>query len=227
MILDDGFISEFLFTRTLYIGGRKGAGKTLIAFEIAEILLRRGYRLVTNVKSVWSDPIVVYPSRVVYLVDEGGIYLRTFKTVQILYNFLRKTDSYLIVSGRKAPHRDLLELQLYPYFDAWFNLGIPLRFWKWVADASVKSYGGMILQTGWWRLYGVYDTLDPGENPAEIVFVAEAQGEELFKRYGRTYRLGDIRNDVSDLAEASQELGLAVSDAGRTIASIRSQRRRF
>lgn len=171
MIIDTGFISEFLTERIVCITGSLGSGKTLIAHEIAEYFLKKGYRFYGNCKSEWIDDYVVELNKkgeqvkAVILCDEGGLYVRTFADVKRLASYARKLDLYIIFSGKKLPHEDLQSLVLYCWYDFFKNWRIPLKIWRYDVEVQTsKSYHGYIYQTGWWKYYGVYSTLDPGDD---------------------------------------------------------------
>jgi len=239
IIWDGGFMSEFLDNRSVVITGRLGSGKTLLAVELAEQMLKRGYRLITNIETVWNDnPAEIKDhERVIGIMDEGGMYVRTAKTVQTLAAFLRKTKSLIVFSGKKQPHEDMCDLKIYLWFDAFRNLLIPIKVWRWdMRIQSTKRYHGFLFQTGWQKYYGIYSTEDPGDYPETVVKFFEERAKKLFKKYGRNYKIQDVeRGDefertgvdvefVRDLASLEEAKQSAVSVS--TGESRRGQRRK-
>jgi len=57
LFLASDFLSHLDLLRTAAITGGKGTGKDLLAFELAQYYLRRGYRFTSNQRTVWSDPL--------------------------------------------------------------------------------------------------------------------------------------------------------------------------
>ena len=223
MIIGDGFLSEFLLERTVYISGRLGAGKSLLAAELAETLLRKGYRLYTNVRCVWAEDDMVPGTQIVYWVDEGGMYLRRQADVLALAGFLRKLDSYLIISGKKPPHLDLCTLWVSPRFDFWVNFFIPAKVWRYdVFQSEFRSYHGYFIQVWPQRYWGVYSTLDPGDHPQDVIAVAVASARQLYAQYGRRYAVG-AGYQVSAVAggdDAAEEIARVAARVSRAAEAL-------
>lgn len=195
ILFDDGFISEFMDEHVVCITGRLGSGKSCFAMELVEHFLKRDYYLATNMSTIWNDDISKIPldKKMIGVVDEGGIYVRTSRTANALSAFLRKTQSKLIFSGKKLPHESLSGLQIYLWFDFWKNLAVPLKLWRWDNKVQVsKRYHGFLWQTGWQDYYGIYSSVDPGDFPEKVVDLFETRARELFARYGRTYKVQDV-----------------------------------
>jgi len=203
LIWDDGFISEFMDEHTLCITGRLGSGKSCLALEIAEHFLKRGYYLATNMSTVWNDDMATIPmdKPMLGIVDEGGIYVRTAKTANMLAAFLRKSKSKLIFSGKKLPHESLSGLQIYLWFDFYKNFALPFKLWRWDNKVqATKRYSGYVIQTGWQDYFGTYSSVDPGDFPQEVVYFFEERAKYVFAKYNRKY-------DISDVAQAGDGSG--------------------
>jgi AAA+ ATPase superfamily predicted ATPase len=204
ILYDDGFFAELDDNRTLVITGRLSSGKTLLAMELAERKLRKGYKLISQTSCVWNDSIEdVVPDesgryKFVAIIDEGGLYFRTQKSASAVSSFAAKIDSYVIFSGKKLPHADLCTLTCQVWFDfmKWFLL--PFKIWRYDVYNGNKAYNGYFLQTGWWHYFGIYDTLDPGDNPEIIVDFFKKATSEFFARYGRKYQISDVEKQGSD-----------------------------
>lgn len=210
IIWDDGFFAELDDNRVLVIEGRLSSGKTLLAIELAERYLKRGYRMVSQTSCIWNDD----PEKVtideqgklncVALFDEGGLYFRRSKEAGSVSSFLAKINSYAFFAGRKLPHDDLCSLTCQVWFDFYKWFLIPVKLWRWDVQNGRKHYNGIFVQTSWWMYWGIYDTLDPGDDPRYLVNWFETRTKEFFERYGRKYGLsgveGDGRDDVNESA---------------------------
>lgn len=230
IIYDDGFLRELDDSRMCYIGGRLGSGKTLLAFELAERYLLSGYRLISQTSSVWNDdPALVTADELgrrkcVFIIDEAGLYFRRAQTAGYLASFARKQDFYLIFSSRKAPHADLCDLSIYLYFDLFKFFLIPLKIWRWERYNVSKSYHGFLFQTAWWGYYGVYNTLDPGDPPDEIVEIVKSWTHEFFQKYGRRYRPGDILSPLATSGGGDDDVEL-VNELSSAIRSLKTSKK--
>lgn len=241
MIISGGaqFFAEFEQERIVTLSGSLGSGKTLTAHMIAEPYLKRGYRLITNVATVWAEPdwraIQPLPDhnmqyRVVGLIDEGGLYVRTFKTASKLSSFARKLDSFLIFSGKKKPHEDLCTLDLYLWFDFWKNFLLPFKVYRYdVRVSTTKTYHGFIWVAGWSAYYGLYSTLDPGAYPEEILAAFEQWTTDHFKRYGREYKVQDLVSGdsaVVDMADIQDSMAQTSREVENTLSVLERKTRR-
>lgn len=219
MIVSGGprFYAELEQERIMCFTGQLGSGKSLVSHMIAQPYLAKGYRFVTNMASAWADdytkikPLLPnYQYKVFSVLDEAGLYVRTFKTVASLSSFARKLDAFLIFCGKKLPHADLQNLVLYQWFDFYKNFLIPVKVYRYdVQISTTKKYSGYIWVTGWQAYYGLYSTLDPGDFPESIVKSFEKWTEEHFTRYGRAYRIQDIKagDDASvDMADIQADM---------------------
>ncbi|MCD4735607.1 MAG: hypothetical protein K8R53_06155 [Bacteroidales bacterium] len=212
-MFSDGFFDELSENRTCYIGGRKGSGKSLLSIEIAERYCKKGWYFVTNMSTPWADDLESVPldKNVLGVVDEGGIYTRTYNTVSGFTEFSRKTRSIVIFVGRREPHEELCDFVVYPFWDMWKNLFIPIKLWRWYVYQKRKSYSGIIMQTGWEDYYGVYSSEDPGDYPIHLLAFFETKARSLFEKYGRTYKVqdlasGDAKKGQTDSADFARDM---------------------
>lgn len=230
IVYDDNFLTELDDNRTLALTGRLSSGKTLMAVQLAQRYLRRGYKLISQTACVWNDPIeTVIPDergryRVVCIIDEGGLYFRKQTTASAVSSFAAKLDTYLIFAGRKLPHMDLCSLTAQMWFNAakWF--GFPFKVWRYDVNNGQKAYAGYFIETAWWDYYGVYDTLDPGDNPEQIVSKFREWTQYFFERYNRTYRVSDVdAQRGEDESEFSNELAASVQTFARAAQTVSKQ----
>lgn len=237
MILkDDGFFAELDDSFMCYITGRLGSGKTLLAVELCERYLKRGYKMLSQISCVWNDDISSmrmddYGRRkVVILIDEVGLYFRKAATAGSVSSFARKQDCYLIFAGRKAPHEDLCDLSLQLWFDFFKWFLIPLKVWRFDRINGRKTYHGYVWQFAWWEYYGVYDTLDPGDNPGLLVETVKKWTREFFERYNRKYSISDVDTSgddnetevLNDLLSSVRKVG----DVSKELASVARKQKR-
>lgn len=234
IIFDGGFYTELDDERIVSINGKLGAGKTLLAFTLAERYLKRGYSLITNVSSIWGDDWNELGMgedgsvKAVVLVDEGGIYIRSLETVAALSAFARKLDLYVIISGKREPHEEMLNLQVVNWFDAGRNILFPMKVWKWKQTGSDKWYGGLIWEVGSSGFWGIYDTVDPGRSPNLLVKLVDGFAKELSERYGyEEYGLFDVAHGGRDSVrmEAASQAARAAREL-RGVVSILAERKK-
>jgi hypothetical protein len=230
ILYDDGFFAELDDCYMVYITGRLGSGKTLFAVEIAERYLKRGYKLISQINCIWNDDPATMTMdehgrrKVVAIFDELGLYFRTQKSAGSISSFARKQQTYLIFSGRKAPHEDLCELTVQLWFDFFKWFLIPIKIWRYDKINGRKSYHGYIFQTCWWEHFGVYDTLDPGDFPEDIVNTFKTWTEEYFRKYNRKYQIRDVessgRDDFSELGNDIASSARKMGEAAEKFASV-------
>lgn len=223
ILFSDGFFDELLENRTVYIGGRKGSGKSLLAMEIAERFLKKGWYLATNMGTPWGDDLTKIPLQksVIGIVDEGGVYTRSYNTVSSFTEFSRKTRSIVMFVGRREPHEALCDFVLWPSLNLWKNLFIPLKIWRWYVYQKRKSYSGVVLQTGWQDYYGIFSSEDPGDYPIHLLAFFEKKAQDLFDRYGRTYKVQDVGGKFTNEGQTNQED--LIRDLGNVAEKIRDE----
>ena len=85
LFFSNQFLNQLRQVRTCYIGGDVGTGKTLIALEIAEVFLKKGWHFVSNMSCVWNEDLytsnIPLTENVFGIIDEGGNYTRTMGAV--------------------------------------------------------------------------------------------------------------------------------------------------
>jgi hypothetical protein len=224
IIYDGGFFLELSDNRIAVVDGRLGSGKTLIGHDLAEYYLKKGYKFVTNIRSVWADDMrTIIPNeymqiKTFFLIDEGGAYVRTAQTVNSLSLFARKLDTYIIFTGKKLPHEDLCELELRIYYDLQRNLGLPFKIWRWEYVQGRKRYGDFLVQAFESKNYGLYSTIDPGDFPGEIVNYLVYSAKQLFAKFGREYKIQDVaRGDVGAGTDLLEEFNREFAKSAREI----------
>lgn len=221
--------------RLVWIGGRFGGHKTSLAYKISETFLKDGYKLITNNRSVWADPLDTvdyqkidndYILKSVVLLDEGGLFFKSTRQVEMIASFARKMDCIYVIPSFWPPVRSAQVLTIQPIFN-FKSAGLPLIAYKWRVKLGAFADSGYFFW--WWpnEIYGIYDTKDPGEYAGEIVQFLIDKTEEYNKLYNRGR--SDI-NSLSELEATNEELlqdavsGFA--EAADTIAAIPIKNRR-
>lgn len=138
MILGDRLYNELDYERIFCITGALGGGKTRLAFDIALMYWRKGYKVISNVPnsfvpqpSNFSHPSTDFDLFNSFLViDEGGEYVRKDKIASAVTRSASKANYYVIFAGKRLPHKNLQDVIIKPRFDFWVNYGIPLILWR-------------------------------------------------------------------------------------------------
>jgi hypothetical protein len=224
------FLATVVSYRLVWISGRFGGGKTSLAYRIAQEYLEKDYRLITNNKSVWADPVDSVQLddnnhlKAVVILDEGGLWFKSSKQIEMVASYAAKMDCIYLLPSFWPPTRAAQVLVVQPVFN-FKAAGIPAIFYKWrVKIGSFEDKGWFV----WWRpseIYGIYSRQDPGDTGAEIVEFLINRTNEFRQRYGRggsdvLQTLEVTSEDV--LADAVQEFAGAVDG----LASIPGRKRR-
>lgn len=207
--------------RLVWLSGRFGGGKTLMAFAIAQQYLERGYRLVTNARTVWADApdsvrLDVHGHlRAVVLLDEGGIYLKASVQVEQMCAYAAKMDVVYLIPSYWPPVRAAQVVTVQPVWSLLY-VGIPVTFYKW----QVRQ--GAMRDSGWFafalpsKLYGVYSRNDPGADANVVVQWAVTRMQEFRRRWGHADfhslsvqshdYISDAASDMIDAADSMAEV---------------------
>jgi hypothetical protein len=181
--------------RLCWIGGRFGGGKTSLAFRLAQPFLERGYRLLTNIRTVWADS----PDdidfvdefghlRLVVIMDEGGLWLKRNAQVEAMAAYAAKMDVFYIVSSYFPPASYFRIFKIKVLY-GFRHIRIPVVFYRWsLRDVEGFADKGLLI---WWNpgeVYGVYSRQDPAADGNEIVDFMAQKVEEFRSRYDRSRR---------------------------------------
>jgi hypothetical protein len=190
--------------RLVWIPGPFGNGKTAFAMMAYALYFRpRGYRLVTNIKSIFTenlDDVGLDENgnlRAFILIDEGGQYFDTGKDVFEMMRNPRKMDYIFCFPSFIPPHRAAQILQVQPLY-SWRSAGVPVTRMEWRAKIGTYKASGRF----WWSfpqsIYGTYSTKDPASSPADIRLWLQ----EKTKEYRRLH--GYDAEDQVDIYQASK-----------------------
>lgn len=206
--------------RTAWVAGRFSGGKTSLALLLARVFLEEGYRLVTNVRTVWADPldrVRLLPGghlKAVLLLDEGGLWLKSNRVVESIIAYAAKMDLIVLIPSFFPPAPRFGVVRIQPLF-TFRHIGIPVTVYRW--DVGVYRYHDRGFFA--WVLpsrdgiYGVYSRQDPCDDPWPIVRWMEERLEEFRAFHGRSLSgapsgssVGSDASDVSELTDAITEL---------------------
>lgn len=221
--------------RLIWISGRFGGHKTALAFQIAKRYLEKGYRLATNSRCVWSDPLenitLDHNNKLhaVCILDEGGLYFKSGRQVEQIAAYAAKMDVIYIIPSFWPPTRAAQVVNIQPIISLKAT-GLPIIIYKWkVSIGGFKENGWFF----WWNpseIYGIYSRQDPGEDPEEIIQWLVKRSEQFRKSYGRStanevFKLGEI-SESEQILEASAVFQEAAEEIGSSISKGRNKRRR-
>ncbi len=224
--------------RLVWIGGRFGGHKTSLAYKISQPFLEDGYRLISNNRSVWGDDLENidylqydndYILKSVILLDEGGLFFKSSRQVEMIASFARKMDCIYLIPSFWPPTRSAQVLTIQPVFN-FKSAGLPIVAYKWRVKLGVFADSGLFFWFNPSEVYGIYDTKDPGDYAGEIVQFLIEKTEE----YNKLYNRGRDVNQLSDLEASKEDIfsdamaGLA--ESADTISAIpykNSRRRRL
>lgn len=108
------------------IDGDNGAGKSLLAADLASYWLDAGYSFVSNIPCVWNDnkdftgsdlPTLRWRGDKLYTVvfwEEGGTNVRSLATLNDVLVQKRKLGLIFFLPSIELPHEDLLSLVIHP-----------------------------------------------------------------------------------------------------------------
>ncbi len=217
MLLGAGRVYELIEdNRLCWITGRLRGGKTSLAYRLFPHFGQRGYRLVTNNRSVWADDM-----NDVHLLDDGKLWsyiliderdpsLKRSSVVDEYTKMAGKMEIVVVLSSFQEPHREaqLFTIQALPAFGP---IGIPVRPYVYeVRHRSVKEKGYF-----YWVNYsecnGIYSTQDPSGGIASLSDWVSSAVQEFRLFYGRD------TDQVSPMDQAGGFIDLfldAVSEMG-------------
>lgn len=230
----DTLLGTVLSYRLVWISGRFGGGKTSLAYMLAKPFLEKGYRLVTNNKSIWSDD----PEKVdltetghlhcVVILDEGGLWFKSSKQIEMVASYAAKMDTIYLLPSFWPPTRAAQVLVIQPIFNL-KAAGLPVVVYRWrVKIGSFEDKGSFV----WWRpseIYGVYSRQDPGDTGADIVNWLIEKTEDFRSFHGRTNDNGLSSLEVTSedrLSEAIDQFAGSVDELSVIPLPGRKNRRR-
>lgn len=171
------FLVRFEQSRAVYLGGRVGTGKTLMAVYLSAILHERGLvdATVANFPVAWATPISEAPkTRVCYLLDELGMFMSARDALQSESNQFRvvvtavprKLQSYTVISSRVVPDKSFRGLTVQRYYP-WFG---GASIWAYAEDEGTANNEGLMYVPSLAPYWPYYDTRFV---PADILYIAD------------------------------------------------------
>lgn len=158
--------------KVLWLDGRYGGGKTLLAFYIAREIVRRGDAryICANIPSVWNDGLETVMANVrsgqyldtVLILDEAGLFLDNAGKAKSFNSFLRKYNVTLLLLSVQPPANILQRFSLYREIN-WSAFGLPV--WQYKATLKTGHSSGKANKdmfrfylTNPQAMFGLYDT---------------------------------------------------------------------
>lgn len=157
VIYPDDIFPALLNYRFCWCMGRLRSGKTALAFRLASHFLAQGYKLFSNVRSVWSDDMSNIESRYVGVFDEGGVWIERHD-VKGLFAGLGKADGVLIVPSVIPPPPMLRGFRVDRVLSG-YKFGLPFWMYRWWMPGEKENEGSNFLWINPHHLWGVYDTV--------------------------------------------------------------------
>jgi hypothetical protein len=216
----------------LSIAGQKGTGKTAMAFEIAEHYLKQGYKLITNIDNVWSDPDMDYQLKnnvdyikdSVLILDEGGRYLREWKYFEDMFEYARKFNNIILIPSTRVAHENLAEFIARPNVILQRILPTKFNWWSYTVKTGDVDINGSFYFNP--TVIGVYDTLDISRNP---LFIIEAFGRLISAEAVRRGRPADSVSKMggdSDFSEQSEIIRASAKNTENLLSILKRSRKR-
>jgi hypothetical protein len=214
--------------RIIWISGRFGGHKTSLAFKIFDQFYGpRGYRLISNAVSVWTEPELknVLPDddghlKAFVLFDEGGLYFNTSQQVKQIAAYAAKMDCTYVIPSYWPPTRAAQIINIQPVISL-KAAGIPCIIYQWKVDCGGMHDKGHFV---WWKpqeIYGIYSRQNPGAEPEEIIDWLVDQTDSYRKRFGYKKRNNfmetmdikpeDVYMDAADEISAAADRFASVS----------------
>lgn len=220
--------------RIIWISGRFGGHKTALAYMIAKNYLEKGYRLATNSRTVWADPldkIQLNESNqlhAVVLLDEGGLYFKSSRQIEQIAAYAAKMDCIYIIPSFWPPTKAAQIVNIQPVVSLKAT-GIPIIVYKWTVKIGQFKENGWFF---WWdpkEIYGIYSRQDPGDDPEDIIAFLVERANEYRVRYGRK-RNDDLSGletitEADKILEASEIISSATGDLSSVLGRKNKRRR--
>jgi hypothetical protein len=224
-LLGQAFLNTFVFTQTVYIGGRPGGGKTHLAYVLASWLMVNKYvtGTISNIPMDIRDAVEVPVQNKAIILDESWIYLSDRASVFRYAGFVRKDNNYLMLPSVFEVHRLLMRFSTERVFNA-FSIGIPAWVYVWRLDRlNIKERGHYVLYHPE-IAFGHYDTKAKPRNDGGIVkAIADTSGNLLDADEEDTKEDARISEALEDVVNGMDEQGRTLEDA---IVKIRKIKRR-
>jgi hypothetical protein len=225
-LLGQAFLDTFVFTQTVYIGGRPGGGKTHLAYCLGCWLFVNGYvdGVISNIPmNIRTTPVKVPVYRQAIILDESWIYLADRGSVFRYAGFVRKDEDYLILPAVFPVHRLLMRFTVERVFNC-FSVGIPAWIYKWRLDRlSVKEQGHFIVLNPQ-LAFGMFDTKAKPRTDGGIVKAIQETSGNLLEQSEEEMESSEddrIKEALEDVMDGVDESNKNLEDAVIKIKRIR------
>lgn len=222
------FLDTFVFTQTVYIGGRPGGGKTHLAYVLGCWLLANGYvdGVISNIPMNIKSPVKVPVFRQAIILDESWIYLSDRASVFRYAGFVRKDEDYLILPAVYPVHRLLMRFTVERVFNC-FSVGIPAWLYQWRLDRlSIKEKGSFFVYHPE-QAFGGFDTkAKPRSDGGIVKAISETSGNLLddIPEDEENNEDNHIKEALEDVLDTVDETNKGLQDAVIRISKIKKRR---
>lgn len=214
--LGGAFMRTFEVYHFLWLRGRVGSGKTTFAFYLANTLYKKGIveRMYSNIPSVakqpeWGDD----GTKAAYILDEGGMFMRSRGNFENVAAALRKAGNYVIIASVIPPAREFATLSVNLVADTSALLPFPL----WLYEYELVSYGtrekGMFAFVNPQSVWGLFDT---DFYPADDGGIEEFLVDEISKISTRSNKYNRAKTAFLQMEAAQIEADAAKMADGST-----------
>lgn len=217
--------------RLIWISGRVAGHKTALAYRIAQDYLDKGYRLISNNKSIWADDmddvkLVDGHLKAVILMDEGGLYFKSGRQVEQIASYLAKMDMIIIFPSFWPPARVAQIVNIQPVISLKPS-GLPVIIYKWSVNIGSFKDKGMFAWINPQEIYGIYSRQDPGADADKIIDFLISKTNEFRRYFGHADKVS-ILEEVSEadtFAEAAQVIEQSADELAAVFTRTNKRRR--
>ena len=220
----DAFLHLVPAYRSLWIKGHYGGGKTLLSFALARWLCEhQGYRyILSNMPSVWSERTpddivlneeiqesgeVVITADAIFILDEGGLFMRFAEQADQYLAFLRKLNIVVLCPSVMPVSMRLRSFTCKREYDfSW--LGFPIWIYSYKVEGEKDSYFAVMHYS---NIYGVYSTVAPPSDDAGLSIYLKEITAHVKKRQ-QTLGVGIRR--MREIESVSEQFASSLQDGG-------------
>lgn len=215
MLIGGPFEHLFRSYKFLWLRGRTGGGKTSFAFYLALSLLQDGLveRIYSNIPSVarfpkWGDCGL----KSAYVIDEGGLFMKSAKDFQVVAGALRKAGNYVIISSVIPPAREFAMLSVQRSMNLASIIGVNIWVYEYELSAGATRDKGSFVWTNPKSVFGLYDT---DFYPSDDGGIEEFLGDEIKKisKKANQYSRGKNKELQSEEVKSGNAPALAKGEA--------------
>jgi len=221
----DTFYSLYRAYRVIWIRGRFGGGKTLLAVAISAKLLADKYvdYVVSNVPVEFGVEAKKTEKMTDWAIvlDESWIYLNTRSSVYDYAAFVRKLNHYLLLPSVWPVHSRLQAFSVQRVFNA-YVIGLPVWVYRYDVRMRVYNEHGYFALINPHALFGVYPTEyipsdDGGVSELIDTFVGKKNGKRIKEEDEGSFELMEVIDEIDDSVSLVTESADMVTEAVKVL----------